>query len=279
MDAQPARLRLAVGVSGGKDSAVLLKVLCSIADGHDGGLEILPILVDMAEGPYWSESREAADQLCWDLGLGLQVVSLKELLGASLDELVSRHPPPSRSWSACDPCTKLRNRVLKQVLDQLNVETLATGINLDDRAANFLFFSSTPQGPEVFRRGLKALHAGGGLIHLHPLITVLDEEAKVFANLNSLPVVRRDCPYAHENTVKACKRGLGVIEQSLPGFRYAFVQALASMESASREWYPCPTCGLLLAARPGEPCEGCRLMSELIEAQVEYARAPGERTQ
>ena len=59
---------IAVGVSGGKDSAAMLCVLDKLAR-EIGGITLKPILIDEGIEGYRDESEKKARQLCETLGL------------------------------------------------------------------------------------------------------------------------------------------------------------------------------------------------------------------
>jgi cytoplasmic tRNA 2-thiolation protein 1 len=84
--------RIAVAISGGKDSAVLLHILHTIESAYPNS-EIIPVTIDEGIHGYRDEALESARELSRSLDLALEVLSFQDLLGCSLDEVVKRRPP------------------------------------------------------------------------------------------------------------------------------------------------------------------------------------------
>ncbi|MCK5265982.1 MAG: tRNA lysidine(34) synthetase TilS, partial [Candidatus Thorarchaeota archaeon] len=127
--------RIAVGISGGKDSAVLLHILHNIESAYPNS-EIIPVTIDEGIQGYRNEALESARELSRSLNLTLEVFSFEELLGYSLDEIVRRRS--SNSLGACSYCGVFRRRALNTAAENLEADVIATGHNLDDEAQTVL---------------------------------------------------------------------------------------------------------------------------------------------
>ena len=101
--------RVAVAVSGGKDSLSLLYVLKNIFEmGHRG----TPIAITVDEGikNYRDESLEIVNQFCADLRIENKIVSYKELFGRDMDQVILERP--SDKMSSCSICGTFRRRAI-----------------------------------------------------------------------------------------------------------------------------------------------------------------------
>jgi len=123
--------RIAVGISGGKDSAVLLHILHNIESAYPNS-EIIPVTIDEGIQGYRNEALESAHELSRSLDLTLEVFSFEKLLGYSLDEIVRRRS--SNALGACSYCGVFRRRALNTAAENLEADVIATGHNLDDEA-------------------------------------------------------------------------------------------------------------------------------------------------
>ncbi len=81
--------RIAVAISGGKDSAVLLDILHRIESNFPKS-EIFPVTIDEGIQGYRNEALEAARDLTKSIGYDLEVLSFQDLIGHSLDEIVEK---------------------------------------------------------------------------------------------------------------------------------------------------------------------------------------------
>src|SRR5271157_5379046 len=78
--------RVAVGLSGGKDSTVLLHSLAALRE--DLPMEIIAITVDEGIAGYRPRTMVPAEKECRLLGIEQKVVSFKDSCGKTLDDFV-----------------------------------------------------------------------------------------------------------------------------------------------------------------------------------------------
>ena len=82
--------RVAVGVSGGKDSLVLLYILKKISKNNNN--DIIAITIDEGIEGYRDESLTIVEDFCNKLGVPFKIFSYKELFGSSMDEAIVKRP-------------------------------------------------------------------------------------------------------------------------------------------------------------------------------------------
>jgi len=101
--------RVAVGVSGGKDSLSLLYVLKMLFDKHpNNGNELVAVTIDEGIKGYRDESLQIVRNFCSQLGVERRVLSYKELFGVDMDEAMMLRP--SEKMSSCSMCGTFRRR-------------------------------------------------------------------------------------------------------------------------------------------------------------------------
>ena len=98
--------RIAVGLSGGKDSSVLLSILSRVVP-ERWDAEIVAVTVDEGIAGYREETIRSAVSLTSKLGIPHHIVSFHSLFGSTLDSLLSAHP-----LRACTACGILRKKAL-----------------------------------------------------------------------------------------------------------------------------------------------------------------------
>src|SRR4030066_2362189 len=81
--------KIAVGVSGGKDSVSLLHILAKI-EGYYPKAQLVAITVDEGIKGYRDEALKIAAENCRKLGIEHVTVSFKKLFGYAFDQMVSR---------------------------------------------------------------------------------------------------------------------------------------------------------------------------------------------
>lgn len=119
--------RIAVAVSGGKDSTALLFCLYRLLSGRE--VELVAITVDEGIAGYRDDTIQAAKAIARQLGVKQHMVSFREEYGQSLDRMVvGRHVAP------CTYCGVFRKHALNRAARALGADKIATGHNLDDEA-------------------------------------------------------------------------------------------------------------------------------------------------
>ena len=125
--------KIAVALSGGKDSSSLLHVLKKITVDH--GSELYAVTVDEGVEGYRDESRMLAEKICTLLDVPQIVVSFDELFGFNLDAALSQK---DRNFTSCTMCGTLRRRAIDLAAKKIDATVIATAHNLDDFLQTFL---------------------------------------------------------------------------------------------------------------------------------------------
>ena len=130
--------RIAVAVSGGKDSISLLHVLASMERLHPKA-SLVAVTVDEGIKGYRDEALEIASANCKKLEVDHHVVSFKELFGLTMDEIVVRTRLKSDSeLTPCAYCGVLRRRALNVAARAVGASKIATAHTLDDEVQTIL---------------------------------------------------------------------------------------------------------------------------------------------
>jgi len=174
--------RVAVGVSGGKDSLTLLTVLARLASFYPKHFTVEAVSIDMGyEGAdvYFGAIR----RLCDDLGVNYTVVptQIREVV---FDIRQESNP--------CSLCANLRRGAVNEAALRLGCRKVALGHHRDD-AIETLMLSLFFEGRISCFQPVTYLDRKGVTL-VRPLLYVQEKEISAYARKVDLPVMPRLCP-------------------------------------------------------------------------------------
>ncbi len=207
--------RLAVGLSGGKDSVTLLYILWYLRRYAGLALDLSAIHVRIMPG---YESAVLAEY-CETLGIPYIETSLALGKGASAD------------WG-CSICARLKRGAAARALAAEGIGILAYGHHADDAAETLLI--NVVQHRRLATFAPKVRPEAGGVTIIRPLFGLSERTVAAIHRRLGLPLLAFDCPYAAENIRTRYKAALRLLEQSL-GTRSLAGRITAAAE-ASRAW-------------------------------------------
>ena len=124
--------RVAVALSGGKDSTALLLLLHRLLPAWED-VRLIAITIDEGIAGYREETIQSAERLTGRLGIEHHCISFTSLFGESLDAFLT-----GRETQACSICGIMRKKALVVGAQKAGATKLATGHNLDDEAQSVL---------------------------------------------------------------------------------------------------------------------------------------------
>ena len=127
--------KVLLGLSGGKDSVMLLDILNSLRKRNI--IDLVAVTIDEGIGGYREEGVEIAARNAEKLGVEHKIVSFTEYLGMTLDDIISRNTKEGRR-NACTYCGVFRRWILNRVAKDLGATKIATGHNLDDETQSIV---------------------------------------------------------------------------------------------------------------------------------------------
>ncbi len=254
--------RVAVAVSGGKDSLALWDVLAELGQASVG------VHLDLGIGEYSRRSRKVVEEFAMARGLPLEVVDIEGEFGFGIPE-AARGPRP-----ACSVCGLTKRYALNRVAREKGFTVLATGHNMDDEAATLLGNVLRWEGEYLARQG-PVLEAGPGFVkRVKPLWRLSEMETAAYAFLRGIEYVVEECPLVSGNTQLKAKEALALLEDFSPGTKQSFLAAFLergkpAFRATPVYLAPCSRCG---EPTTGEVCAFCRARSGIL-ARRERARA------
>ena len=251
----PGGSRVAVALSGGKDSTVLLSLLHGITQ-ESGGLDLVAITVDEGIAGYREETLRAATATAARFGVPHRTGSFADLFGGTLDRVVE-----GQEHRACSLCGILRRKALTILARDEGADCIATGHNLDDEAQSVLMNWLRGDRDRLLRDPLQPGQRGF-LPRFKPLREIPEKEVALYGVIASLFSPMPECPYRHTALRGEARAMLNAMEQRFPGTLERVVQGQRTLARGAAGGIPAP---LGACARCGEPasdhlCQACRLL-------------------
>jgi tRNA(Ile)-lysidine synthase TilS/MesJ len=171
--------RIAVGVSGGKDSLVLLQLLAGLRGYHNAPFELEAITIDMGLGMDFGPIAA----FCEKLNVPYTVV--KTEIGPIIFDYRKEKNP-------CSMCAKMRRGALNQALLDRGLNKIALGHHYDDAVETFMM-SLLYEGRISCFQPVTNLDRTG-VIQIRPMLYISERTVDHFARRMELPVVENRCP-------------------------------------------------------------------------------------
>ena len=208
--------RIAVGISGGKDSLTLLYTLAEMRRFYPKSYELVAITVDMGfEGSDYSEVAE----FCRRLGVKY-VIEKTDIAKIIFD--VRKEPNP------CSLCAKMRRGSLHAAAVREGCNKVALGHHFDDAVETFmmnLFFEG--------RLGCfspKSYLSNRQITLIRPMLYATEKDVEYFTRRRTLPVVKSLCPEDHATERENTKKLLSELEKTNKGVKHRIFNAMCKGE-------------------------------------------------
>ena len=171
--------RIAVGVSGGKDSVALLVLLAQLRKYDLSTFHLEAITIDMGLGMDYSGIR----QLCEELEVPYTVVAT-EIAPVIFEHRKEKNP--------CSMCAKMRRGALNQALLDRGLNKLALGHHYDDAVETFLMNLLFEGRIGCFQPVTNLDRTG--VIQIRPMLYIHEKTVDNFITRFSLPIIENRCP-------------------------------------------------------------------------------------
>ena len=183
--------RIAIGISGGKDSLTVLNALIRIKKISGINFELFPIHIHpVEEGGKYGDIKD----YCSKLGVELQVIETS--IGESILTNEDLKNP-------CFMCARVRRGLLYKEMKKQNINKLVLGHHKDDIIETFLLNVLYQGNMGVMK---PAYHSEEyGLKIIRPLAYVEEKETIRYAKKLGLPILHNDCPYETSDNSKRLK--------------------------------------------------------------------------
>jgi uncharacterized protein (TIGR00269 family) len=259
--------RIAVAVSGGKDSVSLLHILAKIERGYPK-TSLVAVTVDEGIKGYRDEALKIAAENCQKLGVEHHVVSFKELYGYRLDEIVKSLKQKSESGlTPCAYCGVLRRKALNTAARSLKADKLATAHTLDDETQTILLNIFHGDVLRIAREKPVTDEAHPKLVQkVKPFCEIPEKETALYAYVRKIKFQSMPCPYASGALRNDVRLMLNRMEEKHAGIKFTIFKSIerirpALEDVASKEGLrECDECGEPTTERI---CKTCQMLKQV----------------
>lgn len=259
--------KVAVAVSGGKDSISLLHVLSNLSMFKTKG-SLVAVTVDEGIKDYRDEALFIASENCKALGLEHHVISFKEVYGFTLDEIMGElQLKNKRDLTPCVYCGVLRRKALNLIARDVGAAKIATAHTLDDEVQTILM--------NIFRGDLERLAKEQPVtekVHpqfaqkIKPFCEIPEKESTLFAYLKQVKFQNKPCIYSSEAFRNEVRFIINRLEVNHPGTKFTVLKMINRIRPSLTEiitqnkFRDCMVCG-----EPASSgiCRACELLKTL----------------
>ncbi len=174
--------KIVIGVSGGKDSMVLLKALKEYRYYSQKDFEILPVFIDLGFGADPSPIAEYAEKL----GFSLTIDDSRFVYG------VLKEHQGNLAHLPCSICSRMKKAAIVSAAKKLGAHTVAFAHHADD-AIETLFLNMI-HGSRVATFSPKMELKRSNIRFIRPLYFARESDISLMAKEEAIPVLASKCP-------------------------------------------------------------------------------------
>ena len=258
--------KVAVGVSGGKDSLSLLYVLKMLFDQHpNNGNELVAVTIDEGIKGYRDESLQIVKDFCAQLHIESKVVSYQSLFGIDMDQAMVQRS--SQKISSCSMCGTFRRRAIDIAAETVEADIVATAHNMDDQLQTFMI---NLLAGDVERIGWiypePVQYTQTGMKKVKPFVEIYEYEIAFYALQRDIPFQSEECPYMNESIRTDLREFFNRLERDHPGIKYNAYRSMTKISKVLRSSMPpsqTKKCSRCARVSTGDICSVCRTLSIL----------------
>lgn len=209
-----------VGVSGGKDSLVLLEALSTARKYDFLDFNIEAIHIDVEEVPY-KISQSEMEKISTDLNIKFHHISIE----AGITDDTEKSP--------CFVCSWHRRKTIFDFARKKKIRKVAMGHHMDDAVETLLInmayhanISSIPEKLSMF---------DGEIELIRPLILLRNKDTAEYAHIRKFPKQESSCPYENKTKRNTAGQILKDLEEIHPK---ALENIFKSMSNIDEEYLP-----------------------------------------
>lgn len=206
--------KIAVGLSGGKDSLALLYAMSHLQKFYPKSFELCAITVDLGFGNF---NLEAAREFCNALSVPYTVVPTK------ISQIVFETRKES---NPCALCAKMRKGALNQAVKEAGCNKIAYAHHMDD-VIDTMLLSLIYEG-RFHTFSPKTYLDRMDLFVIRPFIYIPEADIIGFKNRYDLPVCKNPCPVDGKTKREYVKELTKSINREAPGVKERFFHAITS---------------------------------------------------
>lgn len=213
--------KIAVGVSGGKDSLTLLVLLAALREYYPKRFSLEAVTIDMGLGGM---DFSPVAQLCEQLRVPFHCV--KTEIGPIIFDYRKEKNP-------CSMCAKMRRGALNQALLERDIHKVALGHHYDDAVETFLM-NLIFEGRIGCFEPVTYLDRTG-ITQIRPMLYLSEQSVAHFTQRMSLPVVHNVCPADKHTKREEIKQLISQLHDRYPELKSRIFGAMQRMPLSNWE--------------------------------------------
>ena len=213
--------KIAVGVSGGKDSLALLVLLAGLKQYFHKPFALEAITIDMGLGMDYG----AVQSLCDSLEVPYTIVKT-EIAPIIFDHRKEKNP--------CSMCAKMRRGALNQAMLDRGLHKLALGHHYDDAVETFVMNLLFEGRIGCFQPVTNLDRTG--IVQIRPMLYIHERTVDNFAARMALPVIENRCPVDKATKREEVKQLIYSLSQTYPDLKERIFGAM--QRCPLPEWEP-----------------------------------------
>lgn len=210
--------RIAIGVSGGKDSSTLLYVMAYYQKYYPYNFQIQPIHVGMG----WDIDVTPLKDFCKSLGLSLHVVP------ADIGKIVF---DSRKEKNPCALCANLRRGALNNTAKELKCNKVALAHHLDDAIETF--FMSFLYNAQLRTFSPRTYLDRSDVTIVRPFVYLPEKDVVRLAKKAEVPIIENPCPVNRKTKREEAKELVSELSKRYPRLRENFINALKGFDETN----------------------------------------------
>lgn len=206
--------RIAVGVSGGKDSLVLLYGLHLLQKFYPKEFTIVAITLDPCFENKDSDFSKI-EEFCKNLDIPYYI-KRTELYKVVFENREEKNP--------CSLCARMRRGILHDMAIEHGCNKIALGHHKDDAVETFLM--NLLNGATLSCFSPVTYLSNKDIYMIRPMIALSEKEVEKACYKNNLPVTKSNCPVDKETNREDTKNLIKTLEQSYPQLKDKIINAM-----------------------------------------------------
>lgn len=277
--------KICIGVSGGKDSLVMLLNLHYYASKFPKLPKMEVILVDEGIKRNIEEVKHSIISSIkkFSLDVNFRIISFKDRVGFRMDEVIKKIESSSVRYNACTVCAAFRRRILNDMAIELKCNKLAIGHNLDDTGQTLLqniirndlkrIGKVPPHGLDVQIAALQDDQQLPFVSRIKPLVNLREKEIIDYCRFKGIDFELKDCRYSLNFPIfrRKIKNFLDKFEENnyevkynLLNLNYELYELLRNERNEESKFNICRSCGYPTGEKRSK-CMYCFFKEKLAE--------------
>ncbi|MBR4419967.1 MAG: tRNA 2-thiocytidine biosynthesis protein TtcA [Clostridia bacterium] len=216
--------KIAVGLSGGKDSLLLIYLFSALRRFYDKKFEVVAINIDMGFKDTDQKIVEGLKRECENAGIPL-IIEKTQIAEILFD--IRKEPSP------CSLCSKLRRGALNTVAIREGCNKLALGHHEDDMAETFMLSLIYEGRLSSFQP--VSLMSRTGITVIRPLIYTAEKNITAF--MKDKPILKNPCPADKHTQREYVKNLIRKIQDDIPFAKDRMISAITHPERMNLSGY------------------------------------------